>query len=99
MTILSHLFRKHNLLRFINLSYVEMKIANYFSLQRIPPVIMSVRTGRFLAPGAYPIPFSKRFDEEGNRRPPPHPETPKFRGKYFGLSVYFLFLIQYCILA
>ncbi|CUT99199.1 conserved hypothetical protein [Echinococcus multilocularis] len=48
-------------------------------LQR-PLLLVSLTCGgRFLSPGSYYIPFSERFDEEGNRRPPPHPETPKFR--------------------
>ncbi|VDM34314.1 unnamed protein product [Hydatigera taeniaeformis] len=48
--------------------------------QKLLLPVLSTRGGRFLAPGSYYIPFSERFDEEGNRRPSPHPETPKFRG-------------------
>ncbi|BHF73278.1 2 iron, 2 sulfur cluster binding [Sparganum proliferum] len=40
---------------------------------------LPVRGGRYIAPGQFYVPFSERFDEEGNRRPLPHPETPKFR--------------------
>lgn len=57
-----------------------MLSAQSSSLRRLLLPVTSTRGGRFLAPGSYYIPFSERFDEEGNRRPPPHPETPKFRG-------------------
>uniref|UniRef100_A0A0X3PLY0 CDGSH iron-sulfur domain-containing protein 3 n=1 Tax=Schistocephalus solidus TaxID=70667 RepID=A0A0X3PLY0_SCHSO len=40
---------------------------------------LPVRGGRYIAPGQFYTPFSERFDEESNRRPLPHPETPKFR--------------------
>ncbi len=49
--------------------------------------VTTTRGGRFLAPGAFYVPFSERFDEESNRRPPPHPETPKFRGKHKGTCI------------
>lgn len=52
-----------------------------FSLNyRLSSIQIPIRTGRFMRPGSFYVPFSERFDEESNRRPPPHPETPKFRG-------------------
>ena len=58
-----------------------MSCAIYSFVQRVSPLLVPKRNGRFLAPGSFYIPFSERFDEESNRRPSPHPETPKFLGK------------------
>ncbi|KAM7536389.1 hypothetical protein Aperf_G00000082050 [Anoplocephala perfoliata] len=58
--------------------YIMLRIGTSLT-SRISPILMPSRDGRFMAPGSFHIPFSERFDEEGNRRPPPHPETPKFQ--------------------
>ncbi|VDN98932.1 unnamed protein product [Rodentolepis nana] len=51
-----------------------------FSLNhRLSSIRIPIRTGRFMRPGSFYVPFSERFDEESNVRPLPHPETPKFR--------------------
>ncbi|VDD80419.1 unnamed protein product [Mesocestoides corti] len=46
----------------------------------VSSLTIPVRCGRFLAPGSYHVPFSERFDEEGNHELPP-PTGPKIADK------------------
>ncbi|CAH8586209.1 unnamed protein product [Schistosoma turkestanicum] len=58
-----------------------------YNFSEISPLLLKIRScillpkcgGRYLPPGALYRPHTERFDENCERRPLPHPETPRFQ--------------------
>ncbi|CAL8088122.1 unnamed protein product [Calicophoron daubneyi] len=51
-------------------------------LSPVSPLLVPNCSGRYMPPGSLYRPFHERFDEDGERRPLPHPETPRFKDAF-----------------